>query len=163
MTVKMSGNRDFQCKNLPGISFRYPVFIGWEPKSTQEIENGCIIYLNWPSTIKYETERLIYVTKIPQNDYSHILFPPEEGETFILGKVKCFSTAKNQHGIFYGKAFNPQNYTPGYNPPNEHWDYLQFYSKVYGVRIQIDGGSEKHGFSSDAFVKTVIETFRIKE
>ena len=162
-TVKVIREQEFQCRKLPGVSFQYPVFSEWEPKSTQEVENGCIIHLNWPPGISYETSRAIYVTKILLDNDKKLRFPPETGKEFTIGKIRCFAPSRNSHGIFFGKAFDPDIYTSGYIPPRGHWDYLQFYSQKFGVRIQIDGGNEEHGFSSDQFVKMAIDTFNVKD
>ncbi len=155
------GHYDFRCPELPSVAFSFPIFVQWEPRGIEVKKGqGCIVHLSWPPTIKFETARMVIVTKIPgyqPHELSRVLSEKE----FFIGDVRCFGTRRNSQGVAYGFAFDPGLYVEGYKPPPGHWDYLHFYrAGPFGVCIWIHGGSEDQGFSRPLFVERVIGTFR---
>jgi hypothetical protein len=93
---RQRATRDFRCAALPGVSFQFPAFPQWEPKRTVERPDGCIVYLEWPIQIAFETARLFQVSRIDGYDAKTVL-AHAPGAEFSLGTVECFDTRRNPH------------------------------------------------------------------
>ena len=52
MEIQVKEERTFECKNLPEVIFKYPEFVGWEVKNTEEYKGiGCIITISNPPAL----------------------------------------------------------------------------------------------------------------
>jgi hypothetical protein len=148
----------FRCGALPGVRFEFPVFPQWEPKRTVERPDGCVVYLNWPIEISFETARQLQVSRVDGYDAKAVL-AHAPGTPFSMGSVECFDTRRNPHGVLLSLAFDASRWTAGYRRAPGQWDYLQFYGKTTAVRLRLDGGGEQYGFSRRAFRDHVEKTF----
>jgi hypothetical protein len=147
-----------ECTAL-GLTFDIPIFERWRPKDTEERRDGCVVWLEWPEELHYETARQLHVQRIPG------YFPEDAAEAlgsahgeFRLGDVRCFGTARSPRGLTYGFAFDPGLWVSGYQPRPGQWDYLQLYGEEAAARIIINGGDEAHGFSTHVMVERIVAT-----
>jgi len=159
---KQGAAQDFRCAALPGVSFQFPLFAQWEPKRTVERSDGCIVYLNWPIQISFETARLFQVSRIDDYDAKTVL-AHAPGTKFSLGTIECFDTRRNAQGVLLSLAFDASRWTADYQRAPGQWDFLQFYGKTTAIRLRLDGGGEEYGFSRRAFRDRVEQTFRFHE
>lgn len=128
---------------IPGFSFEYPVFKGWEVKEIKCSKTGskteCFMTLNHLKKVSLETEPRIIITK---QDYTEKDFEiPAEAVSYPNpNKVPYIYTKE-------GTLFEIKNY-----------GYVGFYGS-YKVWVDFQF-SEKSGFPVGQFLKKVIETFK---
>jgi hypothetical protein len=145
MKYEILETRNFSCPSMMGFTFEYPVFKGWEISSTKESKGGggsdeCFIMLNHPKKISLETNPQIIITKQPYSEKDFeipaeaVSYPNPNHVPYIYTKEGALHEGKN-----YG--------------------YVGFYGEDFKFWILLDGISEKSGFPTDQFFKTVIESF----
>lgn|GEM_PF-2020602 len=148
---------------MEGVSFQYPVFQDWEVKVIEKKnKNEYIIWLNWPGNIKFEVAPQIIIKRMPELglDYMRKMARRTILEKSIKYLLILSRTIKiNPNGELYDFVFDSSLYVKNYNPPEGHWDYLQFYNKNFGVRIWIISASKEVGFDRNLFCTRIIETF----
>jgi hypothetical protein len=136
--------RDFSCPGMTGFTFKYPVFKGWEVATVDtafQKKGECTIFLDHPQEITLESYPQIIITKAPYSD-KEFEAPP-------------VTPNKNNVPYIYTKEdslFEVKNY-----------GYVIFYDKDLKYWVSLDGISEKSGFPTEQFFKTVIDSFTTLE
>lgn len=138
----------FSCPAIVELGFEYPVFKGWEVSSTKSEpvrgNVGCFIALRSTEGVLPETNGQIMITKQPNSEKdveipaTAISFPNPNGVPYVYVKENSLHEIKNfGYVIFYGKRA-------------KYW-------------VSLNAISEKSGFPTEEFFKTVIGSFRITE
>ena len=96
---KILETREFSCPGMTGFTFKYPVFRGWEVKDVTKPSSNqdrCIVWLNWPNTIRLDdTPRIVVLIEpIPG-------IPDKNG--IVQDKAKVYSDAAR-------KSFNAKTF-----------------------------------------------------
>ncbi len=145
--IRINEIREFSHKGIVDFGFKYPVFEGWEPKATQwQTEGSCVIFLNYPDDIEFEIAPQIRISILKQ-----------------IIAVSGQKTKLNPNGVYYAFVYDPSLFVSGHIHKQGEWNYLDFYGRVFGVRIEIVSVSLKKGFSKDKFFEKIIETFHFCE
>ena len=123
--------KDFSCSQLPGISFKYPVFKDWSQKGidTSHVDE-CTVWFNLPNGVEAYKPPRINVKKIHN--------------MVLAGKLK-----RNPQGIGYAPLKDPAGM----------FDLMEFQLTNFGVQIGINI-DDIYGFSRDAFWQKVVDTFQ---
>jgi hypothetical protein len=147
LMVRVKETRQFSCKGIGGFTFSYPVFEGWESPGffPEKGDGACVMYMEHPDGISFEIAPQVRVDKIKG-----------------LVAQKGSSLKKSAQGIAYDFVYDPSLYVAGHKPEPGLWNYLEFYGKEFGVRIEIMSVSLEYGFSLELFVQKVVETFRFE-
>lgn len=117
---------------IPGFSFEYPVFKGWEVAGTKKVnEDEYVITFDHPISIMFEAPPTMIIKK----DYR------EE-------KRLADSFLKNKNKVLYDRVFS-----------NSSGEVVSFYGSSYVIDIS-PFMHEGDGYSGKAFESKIIETFK---
>jgi len=129
--------RDFFCSDLEKITFKYPIFKGWEPIGMQNTgKSKCTIFLN-NKNLKVNH---IDTEFAPQIIISQIIHQKAHDQ------IPDYLNETNINGIHFGRT------DTGYD----------FWLGDGVVNIELLSVIDDYGFSKEQFFKNVIETFRLK-
>jgi hypothetical protein len=133
--------KGFSSRNIPDISFRYPVFRGWEISRIDDSKaNECQIFLHVPKGLKLDEPPHIRVAR-ERGGFSLAGLPPQ-----------------NTHGICY----MPDDRMP-YLPAAHGGSKYHFFpcdTPDSNVSVELSFDASEHGYSQELFWKSVIETFQ---
>jgi len=136
---------EFSCPDKGAFSFKYPVFRGWEVKAVEKKSaDAHIIWINWPDSIDFEVPPQIRVNRMD------------------CPVVLSDSFKKNPQGTLYDYVHDLSLYVKDYVPKKGSWDYLEFYSNEFLVRIS-RFSCEEFGFDGDAFYKEIVNSFSFED
>lgn len=130
---------------IPGFSFEYPVFKGWEFASIKKVSDSeYILYLNNPSNIDFDAAPQI---KIVKSEYAY--------------KGPNNSTIENNPNIKTNKNGAKYYMILRYDNPeiSEGLPFMNFYASDSTVTIY-PFMHEGNGYSGKVFVDKIIETFK---
>lgn len=123
---------------IPGFSFEYPVFKGWEVNEIKKnSENEYVMFLNYPDSTDFYVAPQIKIKKI---EY----YQRKPG---MVDEPISFEVKKNPQGISYGK-------------PND--GSLEFYADNFRIRIE-PFAYEGNGYSNKIFIQKIIDSFKFEK
>jgi len=138
---------------IPGFSFEYPVFKGWEVKEIKKIsENEYQIYFNGPLGSDSAVVPYINIKKV-------------EGKPMLISQMPLDIQIRdaglnlikqNNNGTTFF-VFDSSAYSKDYKPKQGEWNYVILPLILGNVRIS--KFSSEPGFDENIFVDKIIETF----
>jgi hypothetical protein len=132
---------------IPGFSFEYPVFKGFEVKETKEINKDLynILLKDRNTTDIKENKKEWQKIIVEKQSYSENDFeiPADAVSDPNVNNVPYFYTEESSSGYFIS-----------------NYGQVVFYGKDFKIWVELDNLSGKSGFPTDQFFKKVIGTFK---